>query len=83
MHPACSCVTSRGVFTLLCMSNSNNLKALCIPHGEWRTIFLREKKIEKHPYKYNNNNNKKQQKQKTKNKKQKTKKTIQQIILRK
>ena len=31
------------VFTLLCMSNYNNLKALCIPYGEGRTTFLREK----------------------------------------
>jgi len=36
-----------GVFTLLYMSNSNNLKASCIPNGEGRTKFLREKKVRK------------------------------------
>jgi hypothetical protein len=56
MHPACSCVASRGVFTLLCMLYSNNLKALCIPHGEGRTKFLR-KKYGKRPYKYKEKNN--------------------------
>jgi len=44
IHPACSYVASREVFTLLCMSNSNNLKALCIPHGEGKKILERKKK---------------------------------------
>ena len=47
MHLAGSNVTSRVcviVFALLYMSNSNNLKALCIPHEKDRTKFFRKKK---------------------------------------
>ena len=50
MHPACSHVTSQG--SLRCyVCQTNHIKALCIPHGEGRTEFLR-KKYEKLPYKY-------------------------------
>ena len=41
MLPACSHVTSWGVFMLLCMSKSY-LKVLCIPHGKGRMKFLRK-----------------------------------------
>ena len=36
---------------LLYMTNSNNIKALCIPHGKERTNVLR-KDEKKRPYKY-------------------------------
>ena len=43
------------VFTWLCISNSDNLKALFIPNREGRvTYFLRN---EKSPHKYRKNNN--------------------------
>ena len=48
--PACSHVTSQG--SLRCyVCQTNHIKALCIPHGEGRTEFLK-KKYEKRPYKY-------------------------------
>lgn len=51
---ASSYVTSQGLSRYVHVkmaSNSKNLKALCIPHRDGRTKFLREKKV-KHPNKY-------------------------------
>ena len=48
-------------FTLLCIANSNNLKALCIQNGEVRNEEVLEnnlkKEREKCPFKYGKNNN--------------------------